>query len=113
VDDSGDRDNGEPHVFIRANGDWSFEGPSYDYPFTCERVPCAAGFYTSTGGCIMCQPGRHQPSGRRSSCIDCPGGQYQGGDGKVSCTTCPGCAHKAGVHSTALVATVSLASLRL
>ena len=36
VDDAGDRASGEPVVFIRANGDWSFESKEYSYPFICE-----------------------------------------------------------------------------
>jgi len=37
VDDAGDRDNGEPVVFIRANGLWSFDAKTHSYPFICER----------------------------------------------------------------------------
>jgi len=37
VDDAGDRVNGEPVVFIRANGLWSFDAKRQSYPFICER----------------------------------------------------------------------------
>ena len=36
VDDAADRTNGEPAVFIRANGAWSFENKDQSYPFICE-----------------------------------------------------------------------------
>ena len=44
VDDSGDRTNGEPVVFMRANGAWSFEPKSYSQQFVCEQ-------YERTGVC--------------------------------------------------------------
>ena len=37
VDDSGDRGNGEPVVFMRSDGAWSFDGKSFDYEFVCEK----------------------------------------------------------------------------
>ena len=39
VDDSGDRGNGEPVVFMRPNGAWSFDGKHFDYEFVCEKEP--------------------------------------------------------------------------
>ena len=39
VDDSGDRGNGEPVVFMRPNGAWSFDGKGFDYEFVCEKEP--------------------------------------------------------------------------
>ena len=39
VDDSGDRGNGEPVVFMRSNGEWSFDGKNFNYEFVCEKEP--------------------------------------------------------------------------
>ena len=41
VDDSGDRANGEPAVFIRPNGDWSFDAKSLSHQAICEKAPGA------------------------------------------------------------------------
>jgi len=38
VHDAADRVNGEPVVFIRPDGAWSFEGKSYNYPYICEKA---------------------------------------------------------------------------
>jgi len=37
VDDAADRFFFEPVIFMRANGDWSFEGKSYNYAYVCEK----------------------------------------------------------------------------
>ena len=42
VSDSGDRGNGEPVVFMRPNGAWSFEGKGFVYEYVCEN-PLAVG----------------------------------------------------------------------
>ena len=38
VEDNEDRNNGEPHIFMRANGDWSFDGKRNKYNFVCEKT---------------------------------------------------------------------------
>ena len=38
VDDSGDRMNGEPVVFMRPSGAWSFDSKNYDYEYVCEKA---------------------------------------------------------------------------
>ena len=38
VDDNHDRANGEPVVFMRPNGDWSFDSKSNEYQFVCEKL---------------------------------------------------------------------------
>ena len=37
VHDAGDRSTSDPVVFIRPNGDWSFDPKYYNYEFICER----------------------------------------------------------------------------
>ena len=38
VDDYANRRNGQPHIFMRANGDWSFDGNNNLYNFVCEKT---------------------------------------------------------------------------
>ena len=38
VEDYVNRDNGKPVTFMRANGDWSFDGEENSYYFVCEKT---------------------------------------------------------------------------